>query len=88
MATASCITVGCLSDADGPTHFTLGPIADVDPGREPVFVGTLQTPTRRRAVQTVPGEPILEEAVPGRLTNVRLWVNDLSEPDHIIVGFG
>jgi hypothetical protein len=88
LAAASCITVGCLSDADGPTHFTLGSVSDVDPGREPAFVGMLQTPTRRLALQTVLGEPILEVAVTARLTKVRVWVNDVLEPDDIIVGIG
>ena len=85
-ATASCIAVGCQSDADGVTEFTLGTMHEVDPGDHPVFEGKLSTPNHKVAVRSVTGEIILEASVPQRQTTVRVWVNDPREPDRVIVG--
>ena len=86
--TDSCVAVGCQSDIDGDTEFTLGETKDVDPGGRPAFQGKLKTPNLKLALRTVLGETILETPVAAQDTMVRVWANDLSEPDHVIVGIG
>jgi hypothetical protein len=88
VSTDSCIAVGCRSDVDGDTQFTLGETHDVDPGGHPIFRGLLKTPNRRVALVSVIGQVILEAAVLQQQTIVRVWVNHPSEPDHVIVGIG
>lgn len=85
-ATSSCIAVGCRSEVDGPTEFTLGSIKEVGIVSPPAFSGVLQTPHRVVVVQTIFNEPILEMLVPSEQTGVSIWLNDPSEPDKIIVG--
>jgi len=85
-STNSCIAVGCQSDVDGETEFTLGTTREVDPGDKPVFQGMLKTPNRRVAVRSVLGHTILETPVTQEQTTVRVWVNDPKEPDRVIVG--
>lgn len=87
-STDSCIAVGCRSDVDGDTEFTLGQIPDVDPGHPPVFQGQLRTPNLKVVFRTVAGQTILETPVARRETTVRVWTNDPSEPDQVIVGVG
>jgi hypothetical protein len=87
-STDTCIAVGCRSDIHGDTQFTLGETHDVDPGGYPTFRGMLKTPNRRIALMSVIGQVILEVPVPQQHTIVRVWVNDPSEPDHVIVGIG
>jgi hypothetical protein len=85
-STKSCVAVGCQSDADGETEFTLGAAREVDPGSQPVFEGSLPTPNGRLAVQSVLGDTILETPVTQQRTSIRIWVNDAKEPDKVIVG--
>jgi hypothetical protein len=85
-STESCIAIGCRSEIDGETELTLGASREVDPGRHPDFEGVLTTPSRRIAVRSVLGQAILEAPVPGKMTKVRVWVNDTGEPDEVIIG--
>jgi hypothetical protein len=87
-STDSCIVVGYLADVCGETEFTLGETHDVDPGGPPIFHGKLKTPNYRIVLHTADDETILQATVPRRETVVRIWVNDPSEPDQIIVGTG
>jgi hypothetical protein len=87
-STDSCIAVGCRPEIDGDTEFTLGETHEVDPGDHPTFRGILKTPNRRIALRSVIGQTILETPVPEQQTIVRVWVNDPSEPDQVIVGIG
>lgn len=88
-ATESCIAVGCLSDADGPTEFVLGPTREIAAaGEEPVFEGRLQTPDSAVVVRSIEGEIILETQVSTKNTLVRIWVNDVLEPSRILIGVG
>jgi hypothetical protein len=82
----SCIAIGCRSDAEGDTEFTLGRLRDVDPGADPILHGRLKTPTYRIALRSVLGRTILEAPVQHRITTIRVWVNDSEEPDSVIVG--
>ena len=86
VSTGSCIVVGCLVDDE--TEFTLGETQDVDPGDPPAFHGKLKTPNCRVVLHTAEAETILQATVPRRETVVRIWVNDPSEPDQVIVGVG
>ncbi len=88
VSTDSCIAIGCRVDADGDTLFILGDTREVDPGSGPIFHGNLKTPGHRVAIKSVIGQTILETSVPQQETIVRIWVNDLREPDQIIVGIG
>jgi hypothetical protein len=85
-STSSCIAVGCLSEVDGETDFTLGATRDVNPGIDPAFEGELKTPNRTIAIRSVLGQTILEAPVPQEQTTVRVWVNDPKEPDRVTVG--
>jgi len=87
-ATNSCVAVGCRSEADGETEFTLGRTDEVDPGSRPAFEGNLKTPNRKIAVRSVLSKTILEAPVPQQHTTIRVWVNDPKEPDNVIVGIG
>jgi hypothetical protein len=87
-STDSCIVVGCLAFVDGETEFTLGETQDVDPGTHPAFHGKLKTPSYQIVLHTAEAETILQATVPRRETVVRIWVNDPSEPDQVIVGVG
>ncbi|MBL0898535.1 MAG: hypothetical protein IBJ17_07545 [Reyranella sp.] len=86
-STDTCILMGCLMDADGPTHFKLGEIDEVDPGRPPAFQGELKTPTRKIALESVDGHTVLDAPVPHERTMIRVWTNHEREPDEVIVGF-
>jgi hypothetical protein len=86
--TSSCIKVRCLNDADGETWFTLGAYTDLHPKTALRFEGFLETPNRKIAIRTVELSIVLEVDVPTTRTYVRIWANDESEPDDVIVGFG
>jgi hypothetical protein len=87
-ATSSCIAVGCRSEVDDETEFTLGATREVDPGDHPAFEGVLKTPHRKIAIRSVFGQTILEAPVRQEQTTVRVWVNDPKEPDRVTVGIG
>jgi hypothetical protein len=85
-STDSCVAVGCQSDADGETEFTLGATHEVDPGGQPAFQGSLATPGGKLVIQSVLGHKILEAPVKQQRTYIRIWVNDPIEPNKVIVG--
>jgi hypothetical protein len=85
-ASPSCIAVGCLAADDGETEFALGSALEVDPGGQPVFVGTLEAPKHAVAIRSVLGHTILETPVRRTHATVRIWVNHPSEPDAVRVG--
>jgi len=86
VSSSSCIAVGCRSEVDGETEITLGAMQEVDPGDRPAFEGQLETPSRSVVVSTVHGQVILEASVQDRDTRVRVWVNDLDEPNRVTIG--
>jgi hypothetical protein len=88
LATSSCISVGCLTFADGATEITLGPAGEVSPGASPAFDEELETPNRAVTVSTVEWENLLEERVLSATTRVRIWVNHPIEPDKVTIGWG
>ena len=87
-ATTTCIAVGCLSEDDGQTEFTLAPLSEVDRGEKPAFDGMLLTPQHRVVLRSVLGQQLLELPVTQELTKIKIWVNDPTEPDNVVVGVG
>lgn len=85
-ATDSCVAIGCRAEDDGETEIQLGVVADVDPGEQPVFEGRIRTPSGKLVVRTVLGVSILETNASGAETWIRVWVNDLVEPDRVAIG--
>lgn len=85
-STPSCIAVGCMSDCNGETELTLGPVKEVSLREIPVFEGELTTPNHKVAVRTVLNEIVLQAPVLHSRTKVRIWVNHPSEPDKVIIG--
>jgi hypothetical protein len=86
VATESCILVACLPEVDGDTEITLGRAGDVDPGKTPAFDGQLATPTGNLQVVTVDWKPLLQIAVMGAKTRVRIWLNRPEFPDAVTIG--
>ena len=85
-ATASCIAVGCRAEDDGETEIILGHCDNVASDKQPMFEGALRTPSQKLVVRTVLGDTLLEMPVATAETKLIIWVNDQTEPDHIVVG--
>jgi hypothetical protein len=86
MATGSCIAVCCYPEQDGETEFTVGDVAEVDPGWDPIFVGFLQTPSRKIILETSEPKIILQAPTPQILTHLWIWTNHRKWPDKVIIG--
>lgn len=84
--TPTCIAIGCLSEVDGETTITLGAVEELAIPSQPLFEGTLRTPSRRVSVRSVLWDAILETNVPADVTKVTVWTNDASEPDEVRIG--
>jgi len=85
VATDSCIAISCLCEMDGETEIVLCEAGDISPGKAPAFEAVIRTPSHEVTVMSVLIEPILVAPVSTERTNVRLWVNDAQEPDHVII---
>lgn len=85
-STSSCVAVGCIPDVDGDTRITIGRGDEVDRGNTPIFDGLLDTKARVVRLEIVPGEVILQHAVPEIRTRVRIWVNHATTPDDVVIG--
>lgn len=86
VSSLSCIAIGCRSEIDGETRFLLGRPEEVDPGKPPVFRGSLITPSQKVVLRTVLGNTLLEILSNGEMSNVQVWANDSIEPDEISIG--
>jgi hypothetical protein len=87
-ATNTCMAVGCLAEADGPTEITLAPLLEIDRAEEPIFEGLPRTPRRHIVIRSVFGQHLLELPVMQELTKVKIWANDPREPDKLVIGVG
>jgi hypothetical protein len=90
VATESCLAVGTLSEADGPTRVDVIDVDDfrgVEDGSWVAWEGALATASERLAVMDVLGDVLAERQV-GPSVAVRLIVNDDNEPDRISVVVG
>lgn len=85
-ATESCIAVGTLASADGPTTIRLVEADNLDANSVPdllVWQGQLSTPTTRIVIGDVLGNVLLEHSV-GTSTHLRLFANDPREPNYLV----
>lgn len=85
--TSSVIAVGCRMIADGPSTFRIGAGRMIDPGYLPKFDGYLDTPSGHLIVSTITGHPILSAKVSASKTRMRIWTNDTTAPDLILIGY-
>ncbi|HYY83744.1 MAG TPA: hypothetical protein VE686_04500 [Beijerinckiaceae bacterium] len=85
-STPSCISVACTPGSEGPTTVTVGFGDGVDPGGTPAFQGTLDTPSGTLVVTTVDRRIVVSFEVARTTTRVRIWVNDPSVPDRVVIG--
>jgi len=88
LATASCLLVRCRHEIDGETELTLGAAADIVADAEPVFDGSIATPSRELMISDVLGVPLLRAPVDADATRVRVWVNHPVWPDRVMVAWG
>lgn len=88
LSTPSCISVGCMTFADGETEFILGAAKDVASADPLRFDGELETPHRTVIVSTVEDNVILKAQVPTVRTRVRVWTNRPTHPDKVVIGLG
>jgi hypothetical protein len=85
-STRSCIAVACTPDSEGATSITVGAEDNVDPGGTPAFQGTLDTPSGMLVVTTVDRRVVVSFEVARTTMSVRVWVNDPSVPDRVVIG--
>jgi hypothetical protein len=83
-ATPSCIGVGTLAEMDGETTIRLSEAFAAPEGRL-VFDGLLETPGLQVALIDSGASPLLSMHVQSRTTRIKIWVNDPSEPDLVLV---
>jgi hypothetical protein len=89
-ASTSSVAVGTRSEADGPTTVR---ITDEEEGQvkqatHPLllaFEGKIDTPSARLVVESVLGERYMEFPWAPTEAELRIWVNDLTEPDEIVI---
>lgn len=85
-ANSTCVAIGTLAQCDGITRIEL---TDEEPGvvagSEVAFDGVILTPSKRLSVRSAHDEALLEINVPTDATRLRIWANDRSEPDCILV---
>lgn len=85
-ATSTCVVVGTISAADGEAQITLTDEGNAHATNfEIAFDGEVATPSGKIAVFSARKESLLEAAVPGKRSNIQVWVNHDSEPDVIII---
>jgi hypothetical protein len=87
-ATDTCVAIGCRSEDDGETEFTLATLAELDRKDEPAFEGMLKTPKHHVVIRTVLGQQVLTIPFNQELTKIKVWINDPNEPDTVVVGVG
>lgn len=84
-ATRSCISVGTLAEMDGETEISLSEVATSGELGELVFDGMVLTPGKVVAVCNARDETLLSLPVSTVAVRVKVFANDRSEPDRIVV---
>ena len=87
-STPSCVAVMCRPEVDGDTEIRIGLVGEVGLGGRPLFDSLLKTPSRRLALEIVPGEKILEVGVPDRDTRVRVWTDGHQCAEKVVIALG
>ena len=83
-ATSTCICVGTLAEMDGETAIRLATTFETTVGNL-AFDGYLETPGLQVEVSDSGATTLLSMRVRTARTYVRVWVNDPSEPDVILI---
>lgn len=82
----SCVAVGTLSEYDGETQISLSDkINESSSCKILAFDGNLETPSKMISICTVLDEPLIEHQVSKKLTRIKIYVNDRTEPNKIRV---
>ncbi|MEN5118212.1 hypothetical protein ABE488_12905 [Luteimonas sp. TWI662] len=84
-ATDSCIAIGTLAAPDGETTITLTDDPNCTVVGELVFNGELCTPNKELAVCNVLNQRLLTLPLLHTTVRVKVFANDVSEPDRILV---
>jgi hypothetical protein len=85
-ATSNCIAIRCLHTDEGTTTIYLAPVAEIDPGTKPTFVGQIPTPNRKIQVWSVLWEVLLELPTSSDNTTVHVWLNHPTFADEVKIG--
>ena len=88
IATDKCINIPCRYWNEGDTRVQFGASSDVKRTDAPRFEGIIKTPGRKVMVYDANIPEIFSMAVPTELTRIRVWTNDVSEPDDILIAVG
>ncbi|HJR75239.1 MAG TPA: hypothetical protein VJ806_16565 [Luteimonas sp.] len=83
--TDTCLAIGTLSASDGETTVTLTDDLDGLEVGKVVFDGALSTPNHELSVSNVLNQKLLTMPVATHLTKVKVFANDVSEPDQIVI---
>jgi hypothetical protein len=83
-STPSCIGVGTLAEMDGETTVSLSEEFAAPKG-DLAFDGMLETPNLQVAIIDSEGNSLLAMSTRSKVSSVKIWVNDASEPDDILV---
>ena len=82
------ISIGTISDADGPTTITLTDDKNwpcKNPDMKLMHEGTIETPARSIQVCTVLWEEVFSVPVKGEITSIQILANDSYVPDRICI---
>ena len=84
-STESCIAIGTLCEADGPTTITLTTELDGSGDCFPVFTGHLSVPSSRLSLFNTGMQELMYLRLTGATAHVTVLANHDSEPDTIII---
>lgn len=85
-STEYCVAVSCRPDCDGPTAVTMDTIRNLRPDGILLLDYRLKTPSRKVIVEGVLANKILEAAVAGEITRVRIWTDGHRDTETVIIG--
>ena len=85
---ATCVSVCCYPEVDGPTQFYLGNAAEFDGDMNLVFDGIVETPNKTLIISTVEEHVLLRDTVPDSSTRLRIWISHPQWPEKVVVGWG
>ena len=87
VSTSASIAIGTMSEVDGTTRLRLtnGRVSPGTEGLAQVFDGELETPSKTICIGAATGEIYLRGTTNGNSTRIKVWVNDRTEPDLIVV---
>lgn len=85
-ATGECITIPTVYYGDGNTTVIVGHVSDLDNSAAPNYAGILATPQRQLVIAETLSD-IATINVDSTTSHIRVWMNDTSEPDHIVIAW-